>query len=161
MVVGAVALLAEGGLGVLEELPDVGCLPRGAGEQGDGVRHGLAGIAGVVVNVERRQGRLQAAAQLLERLREQVADALEVAEDPVGGRCGDGVAVIAVPAWRSRASRSRSETIRARAAASRRLSRSAACARRFACAATAACRAARRIDWALVFVSAMGSLLVW
>lgn len=64
-------------------------LLRGADEQGHGVRHGLGGGRGGVVDVERREGCLKAAAELPERLGQQVADALEVAEDPVDRRRGD------------------------------------------------------------------------
>ena len=59
----------------------------------DGFGHGLRGIAAVVVDVEHVQGLLESAGELGARLRQEVADALEFAEDPVDGRRRDGSVV--------------------------------------------------------------------
>lgn len=50
-----VALFADGCLGVLEELAEVGRLACRPGEQGDGVADGFVGFAAVVVDLQRRE----------------------------------------------------------------------------------------------------------
>ena len=86
----AIALFADSGLGCLEEFAEFGGLAECLVEQQGGVQDRVGGVAPKVVHIEYLERSVEAARDLAECLRQQVADASKSAEDPLDGRRRDG-----------------------------------------------------------------------